>query len=618
MISRLISDLREVFGREKISVCGSTISPFQYAYLFGDVAHACGSDQRAIARHYRTYGKNELLSCRRWPDRDLLAEVRLQRLGKFSDIAPTGSFHVQMGSNNKLDIIFAGQHDVWSRTRVYALPKTTANTRLFIRPVQAKVEGIAGSIEETIDWLQAIIKQFNPSSIRTVGFADSSFLTLCCAATLNFDRIVIIDGRLLLPQRKTSEPTAAANAQRQLNHLISKTDNRLRLIYPAYSASSIQDAVAAMSKGASSITYVKAAQASSSVVNWVALLDEDDYLPEQIARAKAINPPADFLRLAAGAVAEKSVDSEHVSLTDLARLLESFPNEQSLEQWTSRVNAIEWMRTDGHRHELRSSADGSVKADSPVPITIAGHSHTIAISRHPNGTPTSELIKLNRFERLQALIGPWPRTDQYWDQLKHLATESSIALQWGGSEHMKYLFQSEPPLDFVTNDTPEWPVEQSFALVPQAAVRDEFRSLLAPLDQLLGELKPVSRHGIAVVGSPPPKPDDDFLRARLSKEPIFIDWLRDRGMTAEEVEFTRPIIRLKLWKTLQDAFAELAKKHGVLFIEVPPAGKDEKGFLARSFWAGDVTHADFGYGDIMAAEILRTFAGAVSDAKSPV
>jgi len=261
---------------------------------------------------------------------------------------------------------------------------------------------------------------------------------------------------------------------------------------------------------------------------------------------------------------------------------------------------LDWLHK---RISANARSEPTVKAGNE-PVVLAGHSHTIAISRHPNGGPAPELIKIDRFDRLYALVGPWPRDEQYWDELERLAKTSSIALQWGGSEHSKHLFQSNPPFDFVPRNLTNLPVEETFAIIPDEVIRADFESMIGQLDRLLAGLRSVCRYNVFVLGSPPPKPDESFLRARLEKEPFFIGLLEQIGFTVENVKFTRPMIRLKLWHTLQELFAEAAARHGAHFLPVPASVKDAIGFLAPQHWAGDVTHADFQFGDIMANKLL--------------
>jgi hypothetical protein len=110
---------------------------------------------------------------------------------------------------------------------------------------------------------------------------------------------------------------------------------------------------------------------------------------------------------------------------------------------------------------------------------------------------------------------------------------------------------------------------------------------------------------VTLVGTPPPKKDNEALRKLLEKEPYFCDWAAQLGQSIDEIKITEPHVRLKLWFLLQDMIAEIGRRHGARFIPVPSELQDEDGFLLEQYWHPDVTHANAAYGAIVLRKVLE-------------
>jgi hypothetical protein len=110
---------------------------------------------------------------------------------------------------------------------------------------------------------------------------------------------------------------------------------------------------------------------------------------------------------------------------------------------------------------------------------------------------------------------------------------------------------------------------------------------------------------LALLGTPPPKKDNEKLRGLLTREPVFVAIAAAHNATPETIEITDPYVRLKLWYLLQDMFREAAAKFGGVYVPVPAETQDRDGFLREEFWAADVTHANSDYGRLMLAKTLE-------------
>jgi hypothetical protein len=147
----------------------------------------------------------------------------------------------------------------------------------------------------------------------------------------------------------------------------------------------------------------------------------------------------------------------------------------------------------------------------------------------------------------------------------------------------------------------------SAQIISRAAIRHRFQKSLDDLDLVLQRLATGGLNRIALIGTPPPKGDNEALRAFAQLEDFFVSAARRFGQSVETLPITDPYVRLKLWYLLQDMLAEVARIRGVMFIPVPKEVQDTDGFLKREFWLSDVTHANEAYGNVMYETVVRAF-----------
>lgn len=195
--------------------------------------------------------------------------------------------------------------------------------------------------------------------------------------------------------------------------------------------------------------------------------------------------------------------------------------------------------------------------------------------------------------------------DSYWRELTRQAPGRRIGLMWGGNEHNSvYFFQAAYQFDFASRYVQR--LLGRAQILTQRTVKQRFQKL--SLNNLEATLTAIVRAGpqrLALLGTPPPKKDNEKLRAVLTREPAFVAWAESLNASLETIEITDPYVRLKLWYLLQDMFRAAAEKNGAQFIPTPPAVQDDEGFLKEEFWAADVTHANSDYGRLMLAKVLE-------------
>ena len=232
---------------------------------------------------------------------------------------------------------------------------------------------------------------------------------------------------------------------------------------------------------------------------------------------------------------------------------------------------------------------------------LAGHSHAMALgAKFGPADAVSSLDRLPGFSAdVLALSGPFPPQEPHWDLLVQSAANSTVFLLWQGNQHLaRFLFATGPPFDFFIATQPDRAVHPDAVIVPESAVRDVMRAGFDGLSPLLDRLNAVAGCNPVVVGTPPPKGDDDKLR-RLLVEPHFMREAERQGLSVETAPLISATIRLKLWLVMQEVLYEIANRHGRPFVPVPEEAFDEQGFLKEEFWLPDVTHANLRYGDLM-------------------
>lgn len=223
-------------------------------------------------------------------------------------------------------------------------------------------------------------------------------------------------------------------------------------------------------------------------------------------------------------------------------------------------------------------------------LLIGGHSHMVCmLSGHRGASDTPQIIPLGD-GRAFALIGKWPRDDDYWNALAKASDDYTVVLLWGGNEHNSYHLLQRERFDFFMSDDDE--IDRSATIVPLSMIKSSFALTLAHMrDFLQHRIKSASN--AFVVGTPPPLEDDSMVLERI-KQQWDLTHIAD-----DEVVVTRAALRLKLWRVLNQIRDEYAMSAGARVLPVPPGAQDERGFLDSKYWAPSATHANEAYGQLV-------------------
>lgn len=159
---------------------------------------------------------------------------------------------------------------------------------------------------------------------------------------------------------------------------------------------------------------------------------------------------------------------------------------------------------------------------------------------------------------------------------------------FGGNAHNALTLLEHPrPFDFILPQHADCPRISGTELVPCGIISRFISKLAEPYMLNLATLRNAFPDSIIHIESPPPLGDDDYLLENLE------------GYFRDQTEDPKPAprwLRYKLWRLHSALIQEHAEAHGVEFLPAPSEAIDEEGFLLRSDYGSDSTHAGASYG----------------------
>jgi glycosyltransferase involved in cell wall biosynthesis len=262
-------------------------------------------------------------------------------------------------------------------------------------------------------------------------------------------------------------------------------------------------------------------------------------------------------------------------------------------------------------NERKNSTDdplvaNTVFGETDVDILVAGHSHLYALGM-PAGTGGPVRILRAQFfgRRIGFLEEDWKahggRSPAYWDRLMELAAGKAVLLSYGGNQHYAdFLFERNPPFDFLDREEPQLPQDAQTVLVPRRLVKAHFSHSIDELRTIIARLQQAGCRAVAVLGTPPPKADLSRYWEEIQEAEPFKVMAEAIGLSLSTVKLTPPSVMLKLWRALQEVMAEAAAEAGVRFVPAPAESTTTDGFLKEKYHA-DATHANKAYGRLVLA-----------------
>lgn len=171
----------------------------------------------------------------------------------------------------------------------------------------------------------------------------------------------------------------------------------------------------------------------------------------------------------------------------------------------------------------------------------------------------------------------------------------------GGNQHAVFSTIQHPRyFDFIDPTKPEEVISGKFELVPYRALYNYFSSSLRRGDGVtILALKAATRAKVIHLIAPPPKKKNNFIE-HYHDTHFASEGIANRGVSHHN-------LRMKFWKLQNRAVEEICSEQGIETLAPPPASQDPDGFLAREFYAGDATHANVAYGDLVLQQLEDRF-----------
>lgn len=188
------------------------------------------------------------------------------------------------------------------------------------------------------------------------------------------------------------------------------------------------------------------------------------------------------------------------------------------------------------------------------------------------------------------------------DQLLSTATPGDVLVCAIGGNQYNTLGLLEPaePFDLIDPLTSADPEATQARIIPLAQIRAAFASFVGSIRHDLGRYASAFPGRIFYLNPPPPKADNAYIKKHAE------GYFRVDGKVVLEV--SPPGMRKRLWLAQSRALADLCAELGVTFVD-SPSGAIEDGFLARSSYGPDATHANAHYGEL----VLRQLEGMLSE-----
>lgn len=237
---------------------------------------------------------------------------------------------------------------------------------------------------------------------------------------------------------------------------------------------------------------------------------------------------------------------------------------------------------------------------------IVGHSHAKSYGGHSGRSPDD--YEMNPIDEGRGFwrIGGFVNNPGYWDAAVELAKTFRVAVCWQGNQHWADFLFLKKRFDFVLASHPGLAVDQGVELVPELQVREVFQPhMTCHLEnEVLTRMLDTGGPRPIVLGTPPPRVDDEAIRRGIQASSFFKDLASELGLDPENPPLAPAYLRLKLWFLLQQMMRETAERLAVEFWPVSASAMTEEGYLRPEYQAEEVdfTHANAAYGALMLDE----------------
>jgi hypothetical protein len=230
----------------------------------------------------------------------------------------------------------------------------------------------------------------------------------------------------------------------------------------------------------------------------------------------------------------------------------------------------------------------AVKNDFMTSLYI-GDSHAHSILRALKLSPQQNLKAIDvRFADPDK-----PKTKDIPNNLRRRFPAKSVYFSLGGMEHnLVGLLEPEEKFDFM--EGPEDDVDSTRHIIPHAVIRSALLWRLGSSFIRSEQIRQQFSGSMTYVAPPPPfREVDEDLQLPTAFAPH-----AGKGIVPAR-------IRMKLYRLRNHLARQHWQSKGVGFLPPPVGAMDEDGFLLRSFWDRDPTHANANYGALVVDQIRK-------------
>lgn len=247
-------------------------------------------------------------------------------------------------------------------------------------------------------------------------------------------------------------------------------------------------------------------------------------------------------------------------------------------------------------------------------IVVFGHSHLEALHKAASDRGSNEfrflaLSEANPFTNPLVLIqkdGSQIANPAQLMRLDDLGAFDEgidlISVIGGNAHNVLGLLRHSRPFDIVPpkagNDEGDG-LPPATELIPYEMMIRHFEQRNGRYTEFLRLLKPRVKGRLWHLESPPPCPEEEFIRSNIDR------YFKERLAAG----ITPIAIRYRLWRCHSDMIRRACNRIGITFIPAPPASMDESGFLRREGW-GNATHGNAWYGSQALDQIESAVKGA--------
>ena len=162
----------------------------------------------------------------------------------------------------------------------------------------------------------------------------------------------------------------------------------------------------------------------------------------------------------------------------------------------------------------------------------------------------------------------------------------------GGNQHAVFSTIQHPQrFDFMLPDETTAIAPKS-ELIPFQTLYPYFRSALREGDgKTIAAFRRATKARMIHLLAPPPKRKNHWIEAY--HDTLFV------GGGLERQGVSRPEFRMKFWRLQNRAIEEICADLDVEVLGIPAQASDPEGFLDRHYYAGDATHANRQYGELV-------------------